>query len=399
MRLSMLVLVVFFGLVMFSTYVWAHDYASAVSVSGSRHGDAAEKTPVNPARLDLQVGHDMENAVLGDFNKDGYLDIAAVSHGGNCLKIFLGKGHRKFELAQVLSKKSVGYHPDHIALFDWDNDGFDDLILAAEGSSAVFYFRNDKGRFVETPKVFEVKNAPKDIAIADLDNDGKQDIVLSPYGPYNISVLWGKDPDKFVFDVSYITRVRNFTGSSVFIDDWNGDGKKDVFFLEPNENRVRVALNQGKRHFRLINVYSWTRKSIYEPPFTPASFALADLNGDGCVDVLTAMEIGKVAVIAYGDCKGNTVSMEEIPAPAWGYRGCGAVAADHGHPAIIALGEKLKMFLGRKGGDDKWILKRYKAGVIPANFQFHDIDNDGNLDVIFTDYSGDVVTIYFGPLF
>ncbi len=376
----------------------AYLYAGNETVSNA-NGTSVDKTgKQSVAYLELLGGRDMENAVVDDFNKDGNLDIAAVSHGENCLKIFFGKGNRKFEQVQVLPKKSVGFHPDHVASVDWDGDGFDDLLLASEGERAVLYFRNNKGRFSEKPMKFSVSAHPQSLLIADLDQDGKRDIVLGPYGPQNITVLWGKDPKAFSFEVTKISRSPEY-GGYISLGDWNKDGRQDVFFIEPDSNRVRVAINKGKRRFVNKDVYAWVRKNANTLPRMPASVASADLNGDGCVDVLIPMELGKVAVIAYGDCHGNTASVDEIPAPAWGYRGCGAVAAGKGHPAMIALGEKQKMFIGKQDKDGKWKLKKFKAGKSSTMFKFLDIDKDGNLDVLFVDYDGDKIGIYFGPLF
>ena len=342
--------------------------------------------------LEFKAGKDPENMIAADFNNDGVPDVAIVSHGDNCIKIFRGKGDRKFELHQTLTKEIVGFHPDFIASTDWDGDGFLDLILAAEGTHCAVYLKNVNGeRFVSSAK-FQVKYPPKSIAVSDIDNDGNKDVVLGPYSYGNVMVLWGKGKPGFDFDASEI-KAGPFA-SSVCIADWNNDGKPDVFWTETERYNIKVAVNLGNRKF-LTKTLFHRSKIMLE---LPRSVVTADIDGDGCIDALSPLEIGRAAVIIYGDCRGGLHSIEKIKAPSWGYRGIGAIAAGETHPAMIALGEKKKMFIGIKDGAGEWKLREYKAGNVPENFMFTDIDQDGHIDVLFVDSAGDTGSIYFGPL-
>ena len=346
--------------------------------------------------ISLEVGDSMENALVEDFNNDGNFDIVAVSHGASCMKVFLGSGDRKFELRQVLSKDIIGFHPNNIVAVDWNSDGFKDVLLAAEGLSSVLLLENDEGRGFHKVAVFPVKYPPQNIAVFDLDNDGNLDIVLTPYSPKNMMILWGNSKNNFKFNVSEI-KVKKFV-SSVWLDDWNMDGHTDIFFGEAYAKRITVALNQGGRRFVLRAIFQWVRKNGYDIPKMPGNVVTADINSDGCPDALSAMEIGKTAIIAYGNCKGGTSTIEYIKAPAWGYWSIGAVSGNDLHSSLIALGENQRIFIAARGKNKRWEMKEYKAGKVPCNFIFKDIDKDGHLDLLFVNEAQDDLGIYFGPL-
>ncbi len=359
----------------------------------ARETKVQNEGPVYPAHhVEFDAGRDPENIVAADFNNDGILDVAISSHGDSCVKIFLGKGHRGFHLATVIPKAVVGFHPDCLAATDWDKDGYIDLVLAAEGRKKGGWLRNKGGNGFEKAGAVPVKYPPKGIALSDLDGDGNMDIVLGPYSRGNVMVLWGKAQPRFEFQASEIPAER--FASSVSIADWNSDGRPDVFWTETEKYNVKVALNQGNRRFH-------TKILFHRSPMIlelPRSVVTADVDGDGCVDALSPLEIGKAAIILHGDCKGNVKDLETIKAPVWGYRGIGAIAASPGHPAYIALGEKLRIFIGVRNKAGKWDLHEYKGGKVPEAFIFKDMDKDGNMDVLFVDSAGDTASLYYGPL-
>ena len=352
-----------------------------------------EKGPRYPEHyLHLDAGKDPENIITDDFNRDGLLDIAVVSHGDSCIKIFWGNGGREFLPGPILERELTGFHPDFVTAADWDKDGFTDLVLAAEGISSVVLFKNMQGVGFEKAGQFEVKYSPKGIGVADFDGDGEKDIVLGPYASGNILVLWGKNQPRFEFDISEI-KAGDYA-SSVCISDWNLDGKPDILWTETQKYNVKVAINRGDRTFQTKTLFHRSKEMVE----LPRSVVTADVNEDGCVDALSPLEIGKAAVILYGDCKGGVLSLQKIKAPDWGFRGIGAIGAGKNHPAYIALGEKLRMFVGVRARDGSWHLKEYKAGRVPENFIFRDVDKDGRMDVLFVDSAGDTASIYFGPL-
>src|SRR5215203_3805195 len=102
------------------------------------------------ARLDYPTGLNLRSLTTGDFNRDGYLDIAAVNAGVNSsmpincpqpappdvVSIFNGTSAGKFQLESVVPLGSGG---EHIAIVagDFNHDGWVDLAALAQQSHAV----------------------------------------------------------------------------------------------------------------------------------------------------------------------------------------------------------------------------------------------------------------------
>jgi hypothetical protein len=76
----------------------------------------------------------------------------------------------------VAMGSSVGFH-------DFDNDGWDDLTIAAPGDS-VHLYRNVSGQLVKLPSPIATPGNTKHVLWADIDNDGQDDLLVTRFnGP------------------------------------------------------------------------------------------------------------------------------------------------------------------------------------------------------------------------
>ncbi|MEO1451421.1 MAG: VCBS repeat-containing protein, partial [Bacteroidota bacterium] len=128
---------------------------------------------------------------VGDFNADGYLDIASTGAGagGNnaVLQVLQNNGDSTFQ--QVLFSTLVGGAEGSVQFGDYNNDGYQDLIVSgrdsnlATGSRGVHVLRYDagNGQFVEEALAgapFDPVDAGSTAAWGDYDQDGKLDVLL-----------------------------------------------------------------------------------------------------------------------------------------------------------------------------------------------------------------------------
>ncbi len=369
----------------------AHKENKMVSVLQNNNNVATEKLKRDTNYMELHAGSSPLSPLAADFNNDGYNDIAVVSHGDNHLKIFWGRPKRTFKAGPVYGKNLVGYHPGKIALVDWDNDGFIDILLACEGVSQVQLWKNTGDGF-EKKAFTDVNFNPKSIQTADIDQDGLKDIVLGPHQGNNLLILWGKDK-RFNFDQQFIKT--NPLTENVEIADWNNDNKPDIFWIEKKFGSVACALNKGNRNFTFFYI---------KKPGVPSGMVkdgpeyvkLADLNDDGCLDAAVPLEVGKSCNIYYGNCDKGIASTEKIPAPSWGYSGLAAIGRDANHPPMLALGEEEKIFIAFKT-KNRWNLLKKPAGSLPRDLSFIDLDQDGSLDILLANSAEDTIAIIWGP--
>jgi len=125
---------------------------------------------------------------VGDYNNDGFLDLFVTSVNAGQHELFRNKGNGSFEL--VKNSKEMFYALQHVKaydakFFDFDNDGFQDLIIAGEseekGGRGIFLYHNDgKGNFENVSRLLpEEPKSGRQIALFDYNDDGDLDIVIA----------------------------------------------------------------------------------------------------------------------------------------------------------------------------------------------------------------------------
>ena len=70
----------------------------------------------------------------GDFNGDGFPDLAIANLSDNTVSVLLGNGDGTFQPQQLLA---AGMRPVAVAIGDFNGDGFADLAIANQGDSTV----------------------------------------------------------------------------------------------------------------------------------------------------------------------------------------------------------------------------------------------------------------------
>lgn len=97
---------------------------------------AANPTPTT----DIVLGTKVVGIAVADFNRDGYLDLAAVDPEFGALSIVLNRGCWKFELLQRIKKDG---EPVFVVPLDCDRNGLIDLAVAERATSRVEIVLNE----------------------------------------------------------------------------------------------------------------------------------------------------------------------------------------------------------------------------------------------------------------
>jgi hypothetical protein len=242
---------------------------------------------------------------MADFNGDGKPDLVAVDFGPGTLTILLGNGDGTFTAASpiilpVSGPGGVAIGPVSVAVGDFNRDGILDLAVAncprfeqgAQGSVTILLGNGD-GTFTAKGENPAAGGQPLFIAAGDLNSDGIPDLVVSDMNGGspelgNLTVLIGKGDGSFT-----PTAVSPQTGSipySVAFADFNGDGKADLATANAGSNTISVLLGNGDGTFA----------APLSPPAgtDPVFAAVGDFNGDGIPDLAAANNsTGSVTVL------------------------------------------------------------------------------------------------------
>jgi hypothetical protein len=297
--------------------VLAGGYSSVIAFLQG-NGNGTFKAPVFTSlpSSDLPTG-----LAAADFNGDHHNDLAILTYSG--VEILIGLGNGKF---QSPVNYSLGYYNSSISLADLNGDGKTDLVVGygrgGVGTNAVIPLMNNGSGAFAVGATYSLGGWNfASVALGDFNGDSKQDIVLTsscsetsncPDGALSLllgngnGTMQGTTPAKVTIQVTHQLLV-----------DINGDGIPDMVGTEnyyrgnqQNPGAVVVALGIGGGKFGPSTEYPSTLSG-------PTGLAVADLNGDGYLDVvMNGFDGSSCAVAVFLGGKGGSLgSSATYPLP------------------------------------------------------------------------------------
>jgi len=264
------------------------------------------------------IRRDVESVTLGDFNGDGKMDAAMNDYNNGDLMVFLNAGNGTFNAPVITSAGSNSNY--YIKSGDFNGDGKVDVATMKYNGTVNVYTGNGDGTFNATPVVLPAgsSNYTYALNVGDVNKDGKLDIVTASSsccsGGSQVSVYLGNGDGTFQAPVEYSS-----TGGAddVVIGDVNGDGWPDVMTVEdggyPKGDEIGVLLNNGDGTFGTAVAYPTSSVNENLDCACTEFATLADINGDGKVDIVASnSEIG-ASTILYGVGDGTFFAPVESP--------------------------------------------------------------------------------------
>ncbi|MBL7850121.1 MAG: VCBS repeat-containing protein [Cyclobacteriaceae bacterium] len=267
----------------------------------------------------VKLGAEREGMSLADIDGDGKLEILAVDVINNRLSVYLNlstPGTLNASSFDSPQEFNVGIldAPTNVDVEDLDADGLPDVVTADFNRDRITIVRNisSPGVIAFEPRFYILAgDGAADIAIRDLNNDRKPDLAIANELGNSVSVLENVSVAG-TLEVASFSAAVNFAvdvgPTKISIGDIDGDGSQDI-----------ITANLGTS-----NTVSILRNILTGGPINPAAFAsavhfttagpnnsveLADLNGDGKIDIATAMPSvsPEIAVLQNASTPGNLV--------------------------------------------------------------------------------------------
>ena len=212
------------------------------------------------------------------------MDMAVGLQDEQRFSVLLGNGNGTFRAAQTfVASPAVGDLTYSVATGDFNGDGYADIAVGSDLAALHVSFGNGDGTFKATTSyaISGVNNEVRHIEVGDVNHDGIADVVGALRNGINgrFAVWLGNADGSFKLGVTYLTIT---SAATVALSDFNGDGILDVATSGYSIKEFAVSLGNGDGTFAAMR--SFTNSATDRPYMVKA----ADFNGDGAPDLFLA---------------------------------------------------------------------------------------------------------------
>jgi hypothetical protein len=282
------------------------------------------------------------SAAWVDYDKDGHLDLVVgnyvqwtqetdlyctldgksksyctpESYKGTPVRLWHNRGDGTFE--DVTQKAGLGEPTSKtlgVAVLDYDNDGWPDLLFSNDTQPNKLYRNNGNGTFTEKAVVAGVAFSEDGVARAgmgvdagDYDHSGHPSLLITNFANQMLSLYHNEGNGLFVDEAprSEIGRASLLTlGFGCFFFDYDLDGWPDVLVanghIDADIQRVQANVKYAMPPHLFRNIgngkFAEVTKTLgagFAAPRVGRGIAYADINNDGRLDVLISTNSGPV---------------------------------------------------------------------------------------------------------
>ena len=368
------------------------------------------------------VGQSPIAITLGDVDGDGDLDLLTANRISNTVSVRLNGGNAtgsnlgNFGNGQNVA---VGTNPAALVLGDVDGDGDLDFAVANSGTNTVSIRLNgsdssgsNTGQYSNGSTVV-VGSGPSAVVLYDVDGDGDLDLLATNYYDNTVSVRLNGGDATGTTTGTFSNGSNPVIGSMpkhLAVGDIDGDGDGDLVVASSGSGSVNIRLNGGDATGSSTGVFSGSQNVLVGT--TPYCVALADLDADGDLDIVTANK---------GSASANTrLNGGDATGTNTGQFSGGATLAVGTNPYWAAVGDvdgdgdldllvanqgsgtlSLRLNGGNASGGGSGVFAppantpEVAAGTAPSCLALGDIDGDGDVDAVATDQTSNTAVVRF----
>jgi hypothetical protein len=265
----------------FPDIVTCNSVAQTVTIFINQKSNFKLKDPIKIKGEPSAVG-------VGDFNKDGKLDLAVLVPATRELNIFKGGGFK------LVATKVLDAAPMSMAVDDFADGGFANALIDYIDSSDVSIFganENKNSKWEFSGVKINMRTHPQFGTLGDFDGDGFDDAAVLKRSSNEMQLVLA-EANGLLLDKT--VRFKIPAGATAFaLGDFNKDKKTDIAVLDSANSQIAIYLNQNtavpssssfvQARIALIYESDYTKENTADvgiiPSYKSVSMCLYDGNG------------------------------------------------------------------------------------------------------------------------
>ncbi len=343
-----------------------------------------------------------------DLDKDGYLDVIAVSRSGGAsyaseLAWYKSDGASTPSYTKI-SIDDTTSNPRSVQVIDLDNDGDLDIITTntIDGSASVdniFWYENDGG---VTPNFTRetlgmVLGTAAFVDVADIDGDGDLDVAVTDNSTGGSlgreSVMWFQNDGAANPSFTKRTVDKDFRQAQpIKIGDMDGDGDLDIVVGSPDQDDIVWYENNGEEN------PTFTKNFADQNALGVEQIELADIDNDGDLDIVWSDKTSSYVAWLENNGATNPTFTEVLIESGYNFASIIAVADMDGDGDLdVVSGSSLDdnlIWYESNGAANPAFTRHEIASSLdqPQKVRIADMDGDGSPDIVAAIFrAGDVL--------
>lgn len=348
--------------------------SSAASITVS-----AASPPLAFARIDTPLPAATTSIDVADLNADGKADLALITDCLDCkIRVYKGNGAGGFSQWSATGLPVNSYLGTATRLADLNGDGRPDLVTLYLSYATLSVSIVNADGTLNAPASYSLAAPARSVTAADFTGDGKSDLAVA-LSDGSIALLSGNGNGTLQAAATAVSSVGQPT--SIASGDFNGDGKSDLVLTDFSAGSIRLIRGNGNGTFQAPVTIATTT----EPGDSPYRLVVADLNGDGKLDVAFSNFYEPYVTVVLGNGDGSFQPPVDYPA---GNFPSGLSVGDlngDGKKDLVVANESesgtVSVLLGNGNGTFQ-APQVLSVGTMPGVVAAIDLTGDGKVDIV-----------------